>query len=162
MSFTRMFGHHGKNILILNATLSSLERTEIQRMAVIIRGYTRYSMSLCTCQLGSFLGSYVEVVKGYDFETRFLDHPRQRISRARAVNDKNGHVLLCFCLFCALESNDQWDGEVELFGGANNTLSNVITSHNASKDVDENTLDLGVSQENLERLLDRLGCSTAA
>lgn len=66
-------------------------------------------------------------------------------SATLALNDKNEHVLFCFGLLRALESNDQWDAEAELLGGADNTLGNVITSHDASKDVDENTLDLGVS-----------------
>ena len=71
-------------------------------------------------------------------------------------------ILFGFFLLRALESNDQWDAKAKLLGSADNTFGNVITSHDASKDVDEDTLDLGVSQEDFERLLDGLGGSAAA
>lgn len=66
-------------------------------------------------------------------------------SAVRNVYSKNGPVLLRFCLFCALKSNNQWNAEAELPGGADNTLSNIIASHDAPEDVDENALDLGIS-----------------
>lgn len=85
----------------------------------------------------------------------------ERVNRAGAVNSENEHVLLRLGFLRALESYNQWDGEAELPGGADDTLSNIITPHNPSKDVDENALDLGVSKQNLKRLFDGLGSSTA-
>lgn len=62
--------------------------------------------------------------------------------------------LFGLLLLGALETDNQGNGHRQFLRGLDNTLSNVIATHDAAEDVDEDALDFGVGEQNLESLFD--------
>lgn len=79
----------------------------------------------------------------------------------KSLKDTNTSLLLRLWLLRALEADDQGHLERQLLGSIDDTLGNVIAAHDASEDVDEDALDLGVRYKDFERLLNGLGRGTA-
>ena len=71
-------------------------------------------------------------------------------------------LLLRLGLLGALQPDDEGDSEGKLLRSIDDTLCDVIATHDTTEDVDEDTLDLGVRDKDLERLLDRVGGGTSA
>lgn len=98
-----------------------------------------------------------------NLETGLLDHANgQKIALARKVKfRKDMNVRLSLSLFGALQPYDERDVHLELLSSLDDTLSDVVATHDTTEDVDEDTLDLGVRAQDLEGLLDSLGSSTS-
>ena len=71
-------------------------------------------------------------------------------------------MLLGLGLLSTLQPDDERNSQGKLLCRVDDTLRNVITAHDTTKDVDEDALDLGVGNKDLERLLDRVGGGTSA
>lgn len=70
-------------------------------------------------------------------------------------------LLFSFCFFGAFETDDQGNGQGEFFGCLDDAFRDVITAHDAAKDVNKYALHFGIREKYLERLLDRLGRGTS-
>ena len=66
-------------------------------------------------------------------------------------------VLFGLLLLGALESYNEGNVKLEFLGSSDNSLRNIITSHDTTKDIDEDALHFGVSEKNLECFLDGFG-----
>lgn len=69
-------------------------------------------------------------------------------------------LLFSFCFFGTFETDDQGNGQGELFGCLDDAFCDVITAHDAAKDVNKYALHFGIREKYLKRLLDRLGRGT--
>ncbi len=98
-----------------------------------------------------------------NLKTGLLDHANgQKIALARKVGfQKDINVRLGLSLFGALQPYDERNVHLKLFSGLDDTLSDVVATHDTTEDVDEDALDLGVRAQDLEGLLDGLGGSTS-
>jgi len=65
--------------------------------------------------------------------------------------------LFSFLLLRSLQSDDEGDLQLEFRSGLDDTLGNNVASHDASKDVDKDGAHRLLPQQELERLLDRIG-----
>lgn len=96
-------------------------------------------------ELAHLLGSLVEVAKGENLEARV------------------GNELLGLGQVSTLESGNNGNVEVHVLGNGNQTLGNVVTSHDTTENVDKDGGDTGLRGNELEGLLDGVssGSSTA-
>lgn len=88
-------------------------------------------------------GGLVEVVLGQDAELRLADQ------------------LLGLVDVCALETDDDGQCEVQLFGGGDDTLCNDIATHDSTEDVHKDHVDLRIGGDDLKSFLDRVGSGAA-
>lgn len=110
--------------------------------------------------MDSPLSCVVETIKSHDLKARVLDHSGKQGVREF---DLQAEVDLLFSLFFlgAFQPDDEGNSESELLRGLDNTFGNVITAHNATKDIDKDALDFGIGEQDFERLFDSLGGSTS-
>ena len=107
--------------------------------------------------------SLVEVIERNNLEARCADHPAdgRTVSWGLGGYKWTVYLLLRLGLLGALQPDDEGDSEGKLLRSIDDTLSDVIATHDTTEDVDEDTLDLGVRDKNLERLLNRVGGGTS-
>jgi hypothetical protein len=74
---------------------------------------------------------------------------------------KRNDLLLSLLLLGTLETNNERYGHVEVLGGLDDTLGDVVAAHDTTKDVDEDALHLGIREQNLKGALDSLGAGTS-
>ena len=106
--------------------------------------------------------SVVKVVERNDLEAGRADHPAKNgwsVTKPMATQVIN--ALLRLSLLRTLQPDDQRNSQGKLLRSVDHTLRDVVTTHDAAEDVDEDALDLGVRHNDFERLLDRLGSSTS-
>lgn len=84
---------------------------------------------------------------------------RQQVSYCEASLD--GNIRFGFGFFRALETHDEGDGHAQLLSSFDDTFRDIVATHDASEDVDENALHIGVSVQDLKGLLDSLRGSTS-
>ncbi|PQE24070.1 hypothetical protein CJF31_00002271 [Rutstroemia sp. NJR-2017a BVV2] len=95
-------------------------------------------------ELNSLLGRALQVIDREDLKTRLIDQLVRSL-----------HVR-------SLQSGDDGDSQVHALDGADETLSNSVTSDNTTEDVDEDSSDLGVGSDEGESLLDSLWSSSTS
>ena len=66
-----------------------------------------------------------------------------------------------FCLFCTLQTDDERNLHLQLFGSFDDTLRDVVAAHDTPKDVNEDALHFRIRVQDFERLLDSLWRSTS-
>ena len=71
------------------------------------------------------------------------------------------HVLFGLLLLGTLESHNERYVKLEFLGSFDDSFCDIITSHDTTKDVDEDTFHFRVGEKNLERFLDGFsGCTS--
>jgi hypothetical protein len=83
----------------------------------------------------SLFRSIIEAVERDDGQTRLLDHPGSvDILSKRASFREKIYSLFGLSFLSALEPDNQRDGQVQLFSSLDDTLSNVVASHDTYED----------------------------
>jgi len=70
-------------------------------------------------------------------------------------------LLFRFGFFGAFETDDQGNRQGEFFGCLDDAFGDVVTAHDAAKDVNKYALHFGIREKDLECLLDGLGRGTS-
>lgn len=107
--------------------------------------------------------SIVQAIESDDFQTGLADHPESWCQSGRGSfldRIKNGTLLFRFGFFGPFETDDQGNRQGKFFGRLDDAFGDVVTTHDAAKDVNKDALHFRIREKDLERLLDRLGRGT--